>query len=95
MRECHEEAIKWYREVLQARADAYGWDHRYTLRVCYDLGDCYRACKRFDDALGLYRDVVRRLWMSDRFSNSCHPDIDDLESCINELETASLNHKVM
>jgi tetratricopeptide (TPR) repeat protein len=40
MRGCYDESIMWYLEVVRARAGAYGWDHRYTLRVCYDLGDC-------------------------------------------------------
>jgi tetratricopeptide (TPR) repeat protein len=65
--ECYDEAIEWYLEVLQARASAYGWDYPYTLRVCWDLGECYQVCKRVDDAITLYRDVVRRLWMTDRF----------------------------
>lgn len=86
---CYDEAIRWYREVLHRRASAYGWDHWYTLRVCYDLGDCYQASGRYNDAIQLYRDVIRRLWMTDRFGNSCHPDIEDLESCINKIETVS------
>lgn len=90
---CFDESIKWYLEVLHARAGTFGWDNRYTLRVCYDLGECYRECKRFDDAIDLYRDVVRRLWMTDRFGNSCHPDIEEMESCINILETSNLNSK--
>jgi tetratricopeptide (TPR) repeat protein len=90
---CYNEAIKWYLEVLQARASAYGWDYPYTLRVCYDLGECYQMCKRVDDAIILYRDVVRRLWMTDHFGNAFNPDIDDLESCINVLEASSLHSK--
>jgi tetratricopeptide (TPR) repeat protein len=39
MRGFLDEAIELYREVFHARAWSYGWDHRYTLRVCYDLGD--------------------------------------------------------
>lgn len=90
---CYDEAIQWYLEVLQARGSAYGWDHPYTLRVCYDLGECYQVCKRVDDAIALYRDVIRRLWMTDRFGNALHRDIDDLESCINILEASSLHSK--
>ena len=48
-------------------------------------------CKRVDDAIALYRDVICRLRMTDRFGNALHPDIDDLESCINTLEASSLH----
>jgi tetratricopeptide (TPR) repeat protein len=90
---CYDEAIKWYLEVIEARAAAYGWGYPYTLRVCYDLGGCYQACKRVDDAVRLYRDVVRRLWMTNRSENAYYPDIDDLESCINMLEASILDNE--
>jgi tetratricopeptide (TPR) repeat protein len=89
MRGCYDESIMWYLEVVRARASSYGWDHRYTLRLCYDLGECYQEYKQFDDAIDLYRNVVRRLWVTDRFANSYHPDIDDLESCITKIEAVS------
>ena len=95
LRECYDEAIKWYLEVLQDRSGAYGWGYPYTLRVCYDLGECYQVCQRVGDAIKLYRDVVRRLWMTDGSGNACRPDIDDMESCINMLEDSISESKEM
>jgi tetratricopeptide (TPR) repeat protein len=90
---CYDEAIKWYLEVIEARAAAYGWGYPHTLRVCYDLGECYQVCKRVDDAVRLYRDVVRRLWMMNRSENAYHPDIEDLELCINMLEASTSDNE--
>jgi tetratricopeptide (TPR) repeat protein len=86
MRGCYNEALNWYLAVVQARAATYGWDHRYTLRVCYDLGDCYHACNLHEDGIHLYRDVVSKLWMAGSEGNLRHPDIDDLETCMKKLE---------
>jgi tetratricopeptide (TPR) repeat protein len=94
MRGFLDEAIELYREVFHARAWSYGWDHRYTLRVCYDLGDCYRKHGQYDDAIAFYQDVVGRLWKIGSDGNSYHPDIDDLESCILELEKQRVKNRV-
>ncbi|PMD45824.1 TPR-like protein [Hyaloscypha variabilis F] len=95
LRGCYDEAIKWYWEVLHTRASAFGWDYRYTLRVCYDLGECYQLCNRYDDAISLYREVVRRLWMTNRVGDACRPDIDDLERCITMFQASSLEAKAL
>ncbi|KAE9376184.1 TPR-like protein [Stipitochalara longipes BDJ] len=91
LRGYYDEATKWYLEALHARASAFGWDYRYTLRVVYDLGECYQMCNRYDDAISLYREVVRQLWMTNRVGNACHPDIDDLELCITMFEASNLD----